>query len=151
MRSENLQDISSLGGNPAYIGVAVLFWLLGNADLAYRLAAALALCYLATTLLRIAFFRERPDRQKYKNLLERIDASSFPSLHSMRAAVWATTTAMFFNQPVVWLLAAAMSIAVAATRVMLGRHHRSDAAAGLVIGVFIALVSVSLIPGYWFS
>lgn len=141
MREENIRDISSLGGNPVYVAVAVLFWLFGYPQVAYQLAAGLALCYLTTTILRIAFFRQRPKKQQFRNVLEKIDASSFPSLHSMRAAVLSTAIAMFFSQPAVWLLAAVTAASVAATRVMLMRHHRTDAIAGLIIGAAIALAS----------
>lgn len=141
MRQENIYDISSLGGNPVYISVAVLFWLFGHVNVTYRLAVALILCYAVTTFFRLAIFRERPQKQKFKNVLERIDASSFPSLHSMRAAVWALSAAVFFNQPFVWILAAITALSVAAARVLQKRHHLTDAMAGLIAGSAIAFVS----------
>lgn len=145
MREENIKDIAALGGNPVYIGVAALFWLFGNPGVAVQLAVALILCYAATTALRIGFFRERPKKQGYRNFLERIDASSFPSLHTMRAAVIAATTGVFFSQPLAWILAAAAAVSVAASRVVQKRHHKSDVVAGLVIGVTIALLSPALV------
>lgn len=145
MREENIRDITSLGGNPVYIAAAILFWLFGFGSVTYQLAAGLVLCYIATTVLRITFFRQRPKKQQFRNALERIDASSFPSLHAMRATVLALIIAVFFNQPIVWILATLAVLAVAVTRVMLKRHHRSDVIAGLVVGVIIAFISITLV------
>lgn len=141
MRSENVKDIAALGGNPVYFLVGGLFWFFGQPQVMYQLIVSLILCYMLTTLFRITFFRERPKKQQYKNFLERIDASSFPSLHSMRAAVIAVTIGMFFNQPLVWILAAIAAVSVAITRVLQKRHHKSDVITGLIIGVAITVVS----------
>lgn len=141
MRSENVKDIAALGGNPVYFLVGGLFWFFGHPQVTFQLIVSLILCYILTTLFRIVFFRQRPLKQQYKNFLERIDASSFPSLHSMRAAVIAVTIGMFFNQPPVWLLAIIATVSVAITRVLQKRHHKSDVIAGLIIGVVIVVVS----------
>ena len=116
MRSENVKDIAALGGNPVYFLVGGLFWFFGQPQVTYQLIVSLILCYMLTTLFRMAFFRQRPLKQQYKNFLERIDASSFPSLHSMRAAVISVTIGMFFSQPLVWILAAGAAVSAAITR-----------------------------------
>ncbi len=59
----------------------------------------------------------------------------------MRAAVISVTIGLFFNQPLVWILAAIAAVSVALTRVIQKRHHKSDVLAGLIIGVIIAIAS----------
>jgi membrane-associated phospholipid phosphatase len=143
VRKEIIQDISSLGGNPAYILVGAIFFFLGQAKVASHLLVVIALCYLVTTGFRLAFFRERPEKQKYRTILQRIDASSFPSLHAMRAAALVFIVALFFNHWLMWLFAFMASAAVAYSRVWLKRHHPTDVIVGTGIGFAIACVSLA--------
>ena len=79
MREEFLRDLSSFGGMPIYLVVMTLAFFY-NQLLLSQLFFGLISAYAITTFFRITYFKNRPEKQKYKNWLERIDASSFPSL-----------------------------------------------------------------------
>jgi membrane-associated phospholipid phosphatase len=150
MREDWMRDISGLGGLPIYLVAALTAFAIGEKSLAYQLAAGLGFGYLATVLIRLAWFRKRPEAQKYKNWLEKIDASSFPSLHAMRSAVFWSLLALFFNQIALYLAFAVVIISIAWTRVWLKRHHPSDVAAGLAIGLALAYF-VAQNAGVWMA
>src|SRR3989338_4092187 len=88
MLSEIISDLGAFGGLPAFITAIIITYGLEQA-LALKLIVALAIAYIVTFTIRIAYFKQRPKQQKYNTILQKIDASSFPSLHSMRATILA--------------------------------------------------------------
>src|SRR5574341_841050 len=143
-KDELWQDIKGLSGVPFFVVIIVIAFLLQEKTLAYQLIVGLILAYTLTTIIRLAYFKRRPDKQAYRNIIEKIDASSFPSLHAMRAAVLATILSAFFEN--FWLtpLFALAAVGVAVSRVMTKRHDVSDVLAGLIFGVIIGGVSIWL-------
>lgn len=131
-----LHDLSSLGGLPIFI-VSIFLLYFSNEQLAGRLLISLLVCYVLISILRLAFFRERPIKKKYKNLFQKIDASSFPSLHAMRAGVLAVVFAKVFNNPLVTGFLVIAMIGVVIARVLLKKHWISDVVVGLVLGAIV--------------
>lgn len=146
MRSDNLTDISAFGGLPIYLAVMLFFMLFGQLHIFTQLFISLGLAYAITTFFRIVYFRQRPDKQRYKNILERVDASSFPSLHAERATILAVTIALFFNTILLALLATLVAVAVALSRVMLKRHHITDVVAGVAFGLVNVAITITILP-----
>ncbi len=142
IKEDNIRDISALGGLPFYIAVMLWFFAANNKAVLYELALSLLLCYAVTTAIRLVYFKKRPKEQSYKNIFEKIDASSFPSLHAMRAGALGVITAVFFNNVIITAAALVMIGAVGATRVMLRRHHPIDTTAGIAIGGIIAVAAI---------
>ncbi len=165
IREDNIRDISALGWLPFYIAVMLWFFATNNKIMLYELALSLLLCYAITIAIRLVYFKKRPDAdrrlntqakddlrssssevvmhsQKYKNIFEKIDASSFPSLHAMRAGALGVIVAAFFNNIVITAAALVMIGAVGATRVMLRRHHPIDTTAGIAIGGIVAVAAI---------
>jgi membrane-associated phospholipid phosphatase len=76
-----------------------------------------------------------------------VDNFSFPSGHTSRAAMTAyfmhdvLELTSFYSYVPIWIWALMVSI----SRVMLGRHHISDVAAGFVVG----LIQYLIIVAYW--
>ena len=100
----------------------------------------LVLSYAVTWPLRLIWFRPRPVPQAHGSLLQRIDASSFPSLHAVRGtAFWTLIAAVTWN-PGVAAICALNVVLIAWTRTWLKRHHPSDVAVGMVLGVFVVLI-----------
>jgi membrane-associated phospholipid phosphatase len=143
---EVLRDTTALGGLAVY-GIASLFFLLaGNVGVFVQLVAGLVLLSFVTAIVRLLFFRKRPDRQGYRSLIGRIDASSFPSIHATRATVLAIVLAQFFVQPLVRLLLVLCVLAVAITRVLLRRHYVTDVVGGLVVGGLVGWLTLVIAP-----
>lgn len=141
-----MRDTTALGGLALYVFIAALFLLLGYFGMFVELAIALVLMYACISIVRLMFFRVRPDRQKYHNWLSKIDAGSFPSMHSMRAGTLAVLLAAFFADYAVGTLLVLGVLAVVFTRVALRRHYWIDVLAGLVLSAPIAWLAMFLTP-----
>lgn len=71
-----------------------------------------------------------------------LDRFSFPSGHTLHAVAFSLVAAAYY--PELAPLLAAISLAVAASRVVLGLHYPSDVLAGAALGASVALASLSL-------
>ncbi|MBN2454037.1 phosphatase PAP2 family protein [Candidatus Woesearchaeota archaeon] len=135
-----VKDLSALGGLPAYSFAIVALLALGKISLAAYLLAAFIIGLLIAFAIRFLFPRERPDSKLSKgNILERLDSSSFPSVHSFRAT---TLGCLFYaSSPSYATLAAAIILiaAVSYARVSIKRHHKSDVIGGIVLGFLVTV------------
>lgn len=66
-----------------------------------------------------------------------VDSYSFPSGHATRAILLAAFHAYTSSDPVLWLASSVWAMIVAASRVVLGRHHVFDVIAGVAIGYLV--------------
>lgn len=69
-----------------------------------------------------------------------LDYFSFPSGHTLHAAVFSCMTLAYY--PSLAILVIPFSLMVAASRVVLGLHYPSDVLAGAVIGAVISAISI---------
>lgn len=136
-KEEVKQDVKALGGLPIFLLSAFVFYLSGNAKVALVLLAGLVIGYVIASSLRLLFWRKRPDNEKYHNLLSKIDSGSFPSMHSMRAAMLVTVLMMQFQRPVAYAVFGLAGLSVLWMRVYQKRHFTSDVITGAVLGVAI--------------
>jgi len=143
---EVTRDAAGLGGLAIYVLVAIIFFLLGNIKVAAELIIALALLYAVIAVIRTIFFRKRPDRQKYSGFFTKIDASSFPSMHTARSLTLAIILATVFTQQTIRILLAIAVLGVAYTRIRLKRHYTSDVIGGLILGAVVAWAAIKLVP-----
>lgn len=104
------------------------------------LLVLLAINEIACSVIKIIFPKKRPDGQLYSNILEKIDAGSFPSLHTSRITI--TYLSLFFLSNILILkFFYCMVIAtVAYSRIHLKKHFLTDVVAGLIIGIIIATI-----------
>ncbi len=131
------RDISSFGSLIFYILVIALTFLLGNYDTFYRLLIGLAIIYLVTIILRTLFFKERPIKLKHESFIEKLDAASFPSLHTSRTAFMAAILINFFNNFIISILLILLALTIAYSRIYLKKHDWKDVSAGAVLGVLV--------------
>jgi undecaprenyl-diphosphatase len=71
-----------------------------------------------------------------------LDRFSFPSGHTLHAVAFSLVAAAYY--PGLAPLVASMTLAVAASRIVLGLHYPSDVLAGAALGATVALASLSL-------
>jgi len=143
---EVMRDTTAFGGYAMYAFVTALFLILGNWTVFAQLVVGIILCYAFTLPIRYFFFRRRPDKQSHSGFFTRIDAGSFPSIHSTRVVILAIILCRFFNNPLVSVLFALGVIGVIVTRVTLKRHYLSDALGGVVIGSIAGWLTLALTP-----
>ena len=141
-KTEVLQDLKGLAGIPLFLVIGFLALFFGYSVLFYQLVFGFVLSYAVVVFFRVFFFRRRPDGEKYSSLLGKIDAGSFPSMHSMRAGVLAVLLSYFFGSFLLGLLFFLLAFGVAVSRVLQKRHFISDVFAGLILGFVIGLICV---------
>ncbi len=135
---KGIEDLSALGAMPCYALVALLMLALGDGELFVMLLAGALVSYAVVFGIRLAYFKERPRREPHTGLLERLDASSFPSLHAYRATMLAALLGYLYPSWEMGALLCAYALAVMATRVLLRRHDIWDLLCGAALGALTA-------------
>jgi len=135
---EWMRDLTSLA-NPIVLLLVPFCFLRWTTEFKILLLA-LAANEILGSLIKLFFHKPRPDGQKYTNALEKIDAGSFPSLHSSRIAVVYLTLA--YLAPDVWfrLLFVAVIFVVGYSRIFLKKHFLTDVLGGYTFGAIVFLI-----------
>jgi membrane-associated phospholipid phosphatase len=111
------------------------------------LCVALFCSYLFGSLVKLCYYKPRPNEQAYKNLFQKIDASSFPSVHTSNSfivaffGVYSWLTNNSFLYAALWFLFFAI---ISLSRIALKKHHPIDILAGVIFGMCI----VALVAAY---
>jgi undecaprenyl-diphosphatase len=146
---EMARDASALGGVGwiAFSTIVIAGYLVmdGKARMGAFLVGATASGALASVLLKHLFGRPRPDLVPY---LSHVYSSSFPSAHSMIAAVVYLTLGSILASVIsklslkiyVMAVAVLLTVAVGLTRIYLGVHYPTDVLAGWLAGLVWALL-----------
>lgn len=100
--------------------------------------------YVAWIIVKWLYYKPRPIPQPYKTRWQKIDASSFPSMHTavtLILAYYGARTAYIFTswriEVVFFMLRWIIFVSVAFSRVVLKRHYRSDILVGMMFGLMI--------------
>ncbi|MAE13783.1 hypothetical protein CMO92_04410 [Candidatus Woesearchaeota archaeon] len=134
-----VRDMTSFGSSYFLAGL-IIFCLYIDRNLAVLLLVAFLISLGIVYLLKKLFFVPRPVPDKPKNFIERIDASSFPSAHSSRAAIFGLQLALWFQDLIFTVLIVIFSLLICWSRIELKRHRLID----VVVGGGIGLGSVGL-------
>ena len=132
-----LKDLSTYGSFIFYALVAAMFLAIG----AYAFFEVLVISLVAVTvvvmIIRLAYFKPRPGmkRKTYTVLYDRIDNSSFPSIHVARAVM--LSAAFFRMVPTLWPVLLFLTAAVCASRIHFRRHDYTDITAGAIVGAIL--------------
>ncbi|MEM4282435.1 MAG: phosphatase PAP2 family protein [Candidatus Woesearchaeota archaeon] len=143
---ELISDTTALGGLPIYLMITALFAVAGKWIVFSQLLLGLVAVYAAKAITSTFWFRKRPEKRVYTNLFERIDAASFPSVHSARSVVLGILVAALLQNILANLLIAGGVIAVGVTRIWLRKHYWSDIIVGWAYGAVIGLLLLKLTP-----
>ncbi len=132
---EWMRDLTSLANPLILLFVPCCFLRPGKVYLVLLLA--LAVNEVLGSLIKLFFHKPRPTGQKYGNALEKIDAGSFPSLHSSRIAVVYLTLAAHSEMLGFQLLFLSVILVVGLSRVFLKKHFPVDVLGGYVFGALV--------------
>ncbi|MBI2578466.1 MAG: phosphatase PAP2 family protein [Candidatus Aenigmarchaeota archaeon] len=132
-----MQDITAFG-TVYHLAVLIAVLVAFNQNpLAYKLAAGQIIMYFISVPIKIVLFKNRPEKMRHKNIIEKIEASSFPSVHTMRIFFISSVLIPVFNNIATSVILAILSLAVAYSRIYLKRHYYADVIAGAAIGIII--------------
>lgn len=135
------RDFTSLA-NPLIL-VFVPFAVMGFQTLFYKLLIALLINEILGSVIKIIFPKKRPNGQTYSNLVEKIDAGSFPSLHSSRITLVYLSLFSFADVLSLKLVFLAVILVVMLSRVQLKKHFWTDIIGGFIIGGLIWYISTN--------
>jgi membrane-associated phospholipid phosphatase len=145
--------ITYLGSESAYILLLSLYYWLIDPSAGRRLGIMLSLSFCSNELLKDLFAIPRPYAVNPEVATDAAQASaedySFPSGHAQGAATFWGGLALHYQRGWLWVLAIAMMVLVALSRVVLGVHYPIDVVAGLVIGFSFAWLSIRVPPMPW--
>jgi undecaprenyl-diphosphatase len=142
--------VSRLGDGIAWYALMASLALAGGtpgATAALQMAVAGTLGVLIYRFLKTRLVRERPF-VSHAGILQGtapLDRYSFPSGHTLHAVCF--TTLALAQLPALACLLLPFSLAVAASRVVLGLHYPTDVLAGAVLGASLAVLTLRFWPG----
>lgn len=146
VRESGVHQISALGGTVFYSVIALCFLLIGKAEQTAVVFAAYASSLFLAVIVRLVYFKKRPVPREFTTVFGRFWASAFPSLHSMRAFMYAVIFANWLDSTLALAVFLCLAALVAWSRVHLKNHDWVDVGVGAVIGVVLGVGLVWLIP-----
>ncbi|MBI4151394.1 phosphatase PAP2 family protein [Candidatus Woesearchaeota archaeon] len=130
-----LRDITALGGFVFHSFLILFLFSLGEQRLSWLLFFAFLFTLMVTILIRAVYFKDRPHKQTYSNFFEKLDASSFPSLHTARTVALVLIVLNFIQNNLVATVLVGFSFLIIYSRVYLKKHDWEDVAGGIILGV----------------
>jgi len=134
------EQITVFGGFFFYLLVLGSCLLLNEIELFVNLFLSLFFVMAFSILIKLFYFKERPKKQKKTNLFERLDASSFPSVHAMRIFSIAFWLSLFFNNIIFTVYCFAIAILVMYSRIYLKKHYFVDVLGGIFFSGIINIL-----------
>jgi membrane-associated phospholipid phosphatase len=140
-----LEESTFLGGLLFYLLFSFWFLFRGRSDYFFVLISGLMIIYLSTVIIRIFYFKDRPNKMAYKNFMEKIDASSFPSVHGARITfIFIFLTLNMLKSFFLVFLSFIVVLLVIYSRIYLKKHYFIDLLGGIILGLFAYLISFAL-------
>jgi membrane-associated phospholipid phosphatase len=136
------KQITHLGCIVVYGVIIATTLLLEQYTLFWKLCISLIVIMFIGMGIKALYFKERPKKQEYFSRLEKIDASSFPSIHSARISALALILSMYFNKTLFTIFLTIVAICVMYSRIYLKKHRFVDIIGGAILGVLVGLVLV---------
>ena len=139
-----VRDITSLASVPIFILLFLLLLSLQEFVLFFQLFFGLVFIFASIVLVRTFYYRDRPNKQLYHNWVERMDASSFPSMHTARAFFLALIFSHFFNQLYATIFLLLLAALISGTRIVMKKHDWIDVSGGVVLGIIACWLSTAI-------
>lgn len=132
---DTFHEISPLGSYQIYLLIALIYFLFQKRFETIFLLIGFFIMNIIAIPIRYYLFKERPKPKKYTNKIEKIFASSFPSMHTTRIIFLSlfllSTLQNTYIQPIILMLATIIIY----SRIYNKRHHPSDILGGVILGI----------------
>ena len=139
------EEITLLGGILFYLLISLYFLFKKQYTYFLLFLIGLIFIYFITLIIRIFYFKSRPEKRAYKNFLEKIDASSFPSVHAARTIFIFLFLIYSIHNIYVIILGLGFLFLVLYSRIYLRKHDIRDIIGGIMLGIFSFIVSFYII------
>ncbi len=138
--TEYVRDLTSLG-NPIILGFVSIISIGLNIELLY-IAIGLIINDIIGMTIKYFFPKTRPNKQSYTTALEKIDAGSFPSIHSSRTSFIFLTLGYLSGDIYTFIVFTLLVLITGYSRIFLKKHFLIDVMAGYVLGIslFVSFV-----------
>ena len=103
---------------------------------------ALLFVELLCIFIKVMYRKERPVLQARDTLYNKIDANSFPSVHSARISLLAAVICWYYKNPFIFAIGIALVLGVGYSRIYLKRHYAGDVLFGFLIGITAAVITI---------
>ena len=138
---EFFRDLTALGGMSFYALMLLFTLLFRQYGIFFDLALGLLLMLVVLLLIRTFYFKDRPLPQDYHTFLQKIDASSFPSLHTARIFFLALYLSVVWNKIYITIFLLIIASSVSYSRIYLQKHDWWDVLGGIVLaGIVLGVV-----------
>ena len=142
---ETIADTSAFGALPFYLFLIFLFLIFGETRLVIWLVLGFVLSFAVVIIIKLFYFKDRPQKKEYKNIFERIDASTFPSLHSWRIIMILVFISYYYKSIYFAILLGVIAIIILFSRNYLKKHYWTDIIFGSLFGLLMSLFIIWLI------
>ncbi len=144
LMNAGFKQITELG-SMTLITVFAVFFIFLNQGLAIRTILGIAGVVIISYAIKMLFFKNRPIKQSTGTFIEKVDASSFPSVHAARITIIAFWLIIYFNSIYLRAFTALIWILVIYSRVYLKKHYWTDVIGGTIIALIInAIIHIIL-------
>lgn len=133
------EEITLLGGILFYLIVIIYFYALGERAYFKVLIVCVMVIYALIVLIRTVYFKKRPRAEQYRNFMEKIDASSFPSVHAARITVLFLVSIYAYQNYLAAILGGIILLVVCYSRMYLKKHDIVDVISGVLMGALVFL------------
>lgn len=137
--------ITALGTAFFYVLLVIFLLAINEYRVAKHIFLGIIICYAFVAVLRMFYFKERPEKEDYFNLFTRINASSFPSLHMMTSTYVAFVLANSIKKPLASIFLVVLALLIGYSRIYLKKHYKIDVFFGLILGIIASLIYLSII------
>ena len=145
--SNNLKDlvntffkqITELGSLTITAVIIIIIYFLDK-GLSIRLFLGILSVTIIAIIIKSLFFYDRPNKQKIRTLIDRIDASSFPSVHSARITVMIYLMISYFSNIILQIFLVIIGVLVIYSRIYLKKHYFRDIMAGTLLGLIVSMI-----------
>jgi len=133
LSDEIIADITRFGSLVFYTFLLLVVLAFQEVQLFVQLLFGFIVTFLCVVIIRMVYFKNRPRKQGHTNFIERIDASSFPSLHAARIIFLFVVFAYMFTDVYVTFFLGIFTLLVMYSRIHLKKHDWKDLCGGLFL------------------
>lgn len=144
-KDEFFTGITFLGSGYFHILLIIFMFILWKIRFLKIFIFGFLFSYLIAALIRMFYFKVRPKKENYTGFISKIDASSFPSIHTTNSSFIAIVLSNYLNNIYATFLLIVLVFIVAYSRIYLKRHYYVDILAGMIIGISIGILLLRVI------